>query len=117
MKFKIANDQFPIDWRGTSLQGYIQATRRQMVKVFGAPQVSDDSDIKLSWEVQFENGAIARIYDWREKTPVGLDGEIYAWRIGALGVSAVALVHDAFREAHHLLTRPTWPDAGSVRSA
>lgn len=113
MKFhSVANK----DWYGTSLLGYIQATREQMINAFGEPSRTYNDQIDRCWQLQFESGPMVRIYDWKLREPL-MFAELYAWHIGGRSISAVTLVHDAFREAHRLHTRSTWPDTGSVRAA
>lgn len=118
MNFQV--NQAPVEWLGTSLQGYIQATYEQMVKVFGEPSTlyggHSDNSIQLCWEVQFDNGNVARVYDWKREEPLTAD-EVYAWHIGGRSISAVTHVHDAFRVVHQFQTRSTWPAPGSVRAA
>ena len=75
----------------TSLQGYVPARYDQLVKVFGEPTDSGDKTT-AEWSLQFEDGTVATIYDWKEyKTPMGL----YNWHIGGMSKKAVSRVQDA----------------------
>lgn len=105
MNFKTHNDSSTIDTDMTCLAGHIQATREDIIRAFGEPSQKDHSEkIKQYWQVQFKNGQVATVYDWRrEATPV--NGEIYAWHIGARNRATVQLVHDAFRQKNQLQAR------------
>ena len=75
----------------TSLQGYVPARYDQLVKVFGEPTDSGDKTT-AEWALQFEDGTVATIYDWKEyETPMGL----YNWHIGGMSKKAVSRVQDA----------------------
>lgn len=101
MKFRTHNDG-DIELQGTSLEGYIQATRAQLEKVFGQPLLDDggtgsDGKVPLWWEVQFENGAVARIYVYCRPAPQMND--LVSWHVGTARAADVGLVHEAFRDA------------------
>ena len=85
----------------TMLQGSIQATRTQLIKAFGEPLQGLSSRMLNDWKIQFDDGTVATIYDW--KTDPLPDDEVYAWRIGGKTHRAVVLVHQAFRKAHGLV--------------
>jgi len=77
---------------GTSLKGYIVADYDQLVKVFGQPAFGGDK-INVVWELAFEDGTVATIYDWKEPAvPMGR----YAWHIGGKTQAAVDHVIDTF---------------------
>lgn len=102
MKFHTHNEATVND-HGVMLQGGIQATRAQMVKAFGAPRQGVNSRVVNDWKLQFADGTVAYLYDWKsEPFP---DDEPYNWRIGGVTHRAVELVHRAFREAHDLHAR------------
>ena len=79
---------------GTSLQGYIRAYYHQLVEVFGEPDGGGDKTT-VEWCLEFEDGTIATIYDWKEyDTPTGR----YDWHIGGKNKDAVYAVMDAFKQ-------------------
>ena len=84
----------------TMLQGSIQATRAQLIRAFGEPLQGLSSRVLNDWKIQFDDGTVATIYDW--KTDPFPDDEPYNWRIGGKTHRAVELVHQAFRKAHGL---------------
>lgn len=78
---------------GTHLQGEIRTTYDKLVKVFGNPdyQGSDGDRVTCEWDIQFEDGTIATIYDWKEyETPLHL----YNWHIGGKSSDAVDRVRE-----------------------
>lgn len=108
MNFQTHNDK-SIDLTGTQLVGYIQATRAQLEVAFGSPiekSSSADEPITTNWKIQFENGKVAMIYDWKryDRGAPGAD-EVVDWHIGTHSKRTEWLVHDTFREAHDLKAR------------
>jgi hypothetical protein len=88
---------------GTHGQGSIIATREEMMKTFGAPTYCEwDSGDKttIEWDVKFNDGTIATIYDWKrcyygeENDPIGLFEE-FEWNIGGNSEKAVEAVRMA----------------------
>lgn len=99
MKFHTHN-QAAVNDHLTMLQGTIQATREQMIKTFGTPRQGPSSRVVNDWKIQFADGTVATIYDWKsEPFP---DDEPYTWRVGGHSRRAAELVHQAFRDAHGL---------------
>lgn len=94
------HNQAIIDDNLTMLQGSIQATRTQLIKAFGEPLQGLSSRVTNDWKIQFDDGTVAAIYDW--KTDPFPDDELYSWRIRGKTHRAVELVHQAFRKAHGL---------------
>lgn len=94
------HNQAVIDDHLTMLQGSIQATRAQLIKAFGEPLQGLSSRVLNDWKIQFDDGTVAAIYDW--KTDPLPDDEPYSWRIRGKNHRAVELVHQAFRKAHGL---------------
>jgi hypothetical protein len=84
---------------GTSLKGYVVTTFDELVEVFGAPDDGPDDfeadKVTCCWRLQFEDGTIATIYDWKERsTPYYR----YDWHIGGKCNQAVDLVHSALNK-------------------
>jgi len=102
----------PINTNGTSLHGYINATRKQLETVFGAPVEygEDDGDGKVTttWDIQFVDGTVATLYDWkRDEAGAPEADEIIDWHIGGMGIGSVPKVHEAFRVTHGMSVQPT----------
>ena len=76
---------------GTHLVGYVETTFAELVKTFGEPHYGESGDGKTTaeWALQFYDGTIATIYDWKEpKTPK----KKYDWHIGGHTDYAVVFV-------------------------
>ncbi|MEY5134623.1 MAG: hypothetical protein RL709_318 [Pseudomonadota bacterium] len=74
---------------GTSLKGYVGTTYDKLVKLFGEPlKGSDDGKTTCEWILEFEDGTVATIYDWKQKqTPK----DHFYWSVG--GYTYEALEH------------------------
>lgn len=87
MNYKTHNDE-PISIDGTHLQGYITANYADLCSLFGAPTEADGLKVDAEWHVQFTDGVVATIYNWKDGpnylgehgTPVHL---IKHWHIGS----------------------------------
>jgi len=82
---------------GTWLQGHIETTRAELTKAFGEPtQYGEGDKVTIEWGIQFDDGTIATIYDWkRYELGTPKDPEIVSYNIGGLSSRAVDLVRDA----------------------
>jgi hypothetical protein len=84
---------------GTSLQGYVTTTRAALIETFGMPTfITDDEHDKVTteWVIQFENGIIATVYDWkRYEEGAPAPSEIYEWHIGGNNDLSVSQVTNA----------------------
>jgi hypothetical protein len=82
------------DANRTCLQGSVPAYYHELVEVFGEPEGGGDKTT-VEWCLQFEDGTVATIYDWKEyQTPMGL----YHWHIGGHNKRAVHAVISTLRE-------------------
>jgi antitoxin component YwqK of YwqJK toxin-antitoxin module len=83
----------------TCLQGYIVASYDRLVELFGEPTEGDGYKVDAEWIVEFEDGTVATIYNWKngrnycghEGYPIEL---ITDWNIGGYKKQAVRLVDD-----------------------
>ena len=83
------------DGNMTSYKGEFLITYAELVEIFGqpnhGPNTADLDKVTCEWELQFEDGTIATIYDWKEfRTPMGE----YEWHIGGHSMTAVDRVVD-----------------------
>jgi hypothetical protein len=84
MKFKLVKQE-SLKANFTSLQGYVDATREQLVAVFGEPYPIQSSDGKVTteWIIEFADKTIATIYDYkRYELGAPKSDELYEWHIG-----------------------------------
>lgn len=66
----------------TSLKGEFPITYAELVEIFGRPDYGPNADldkVTCEWNLKFEDGVIATIYDYKTgRTPMGE----YEWHIG-----------------------------------
>jgi hypothetical protein len=78
----------------TSLKGVFPITYAELVEIFGRPDYGphDLGDkVTCSWKLQFEDGTVATIYDWKMgDTPM----REYDWHIGGHSEASVDRVVD-----------------------
>jgi hypothetical protein len=77
---------------GTSLKGYITASRKELVEVFGEPCLFEPSTmekVQIEWCLEFGDGTVATIYDWKQYGHIPPEDEIVDWNVG--GHSAKAM--------------------------
>lgn len=84
---------------GTCLQGYIAADYKDLVNLFGEPGIGDEYKIDAEWCLEFADGTIATIYNWKDgKNYNGDEGkavdEITEWHIGGKSDRAVMAVQE-----------------------
>jgi hypothetical protein len=78
---------------GTRLMGYLSANYEEVVAVFGEPERWDGEKSRVEWDVQFEDGTVACIYDWRQNA-IRVE-DIAEWNIGGRTQHAMKLVGNA----------------------
>jgi len=92
MKYITHND-YEISIDNTSLQGNIGAGYGILCKLFGQPHDSDGCKSDAGWDIEFDDGTIATIYNWKNgKNYCGRDGydtqKITSWNVGGHSVDA-----------------------------
>lgn len=96
MKFQSHNDQ-PVDINFAGLQGYLQATRAELISIFGAARTTGlDDNVNCEWDILFEDGRVATIYNWRKPVPDLHDA--HNWSLGGHTRADAQRVHDAYRQ-------------------
>ena len=89
---------------GTSLQGYITATYAELVELFGKPHdFFDDYKTDAEWYVEFDDGTVATIYNWKNgRNYCGPDApaveNITSWNVGGLTEAALDKVLEVSTE-------------------
>jgi hypothetical protein len=88
------------DIAGTSLQGYVETTRADLQAAFGEPIFYEPGDkVTIEWSLQFEDGTIATIYDWKRYEDDAPElHEKMTYNIGGISAEAVARVKESLLE-------------------
>lgn len=96
MNFRTHNDEF-INVSGTSYKGEIKTTYKKLVDVFGEPgKGSADGKTDVNWKIEFDNGEVANIYNWKNGVKYGNTNieSINEWNIGGYKSSVVKLIEE-----------------------
>ena len=76
---------------GTSLQGHITTTYAELVEKFGEPNCFGGDKTTVEWALEFGDGTVATIYDWKYgETPMHKT----EWNIGGKNIDAVFRVYE-----------------------
>tara|TARA_R100001163_G_scaffold64723_1_gene59661 strand:- start:367 stop:678 length:312 start_codon:yes stop_codon:yes gene_type:complete len=89
---------------GTCLQGYITIDFDKLVAVFGEPCEGDQYKVDWEWEIEFDDGTVATVYNWKNgPSYCGEQGlnqyQIKEWHVGGRSRTAVNLVENALNIA------------------
>ena len=92
MKFVTHQDE-QIDTNGSHRQGYIKADYKDLVELFGRPYDGDGHKVDWEWNILFEDGSIATIYNWKSGPNYGYydvgPGHIKEWNVGGFSQDAL----------------------------
>jgi len=91
------------DYVGTSLQGYVDVSYKELVAKFGRPSDGDGYKVDAQWAVKFEDGTVATIYNYKDgKNYNGRSGtpktKIRDWHVGGTNKLALTYVMKALRK-------------------
>jgi len=88
-----------IDTDGSSYVGSINCTYQYLVNVFGKETIGLSGDLKsqCSWNLKFDDGTIATIYDWKvNKKYCGVTGinkeNVTRWMVGGFNQKTIELI-------------------------
>lgn len=92
---------WPSKLNGTSLQGYIEISYKELVEKLGKPNDGDGYKVDAEWCVEFEDGTVATIYNYKDgKNYNGSSGtpktKITDWHIGGNDERSYKQVHALF---------------------
>lgn len=97
MRF-VTHEAAPIDITGTFKQGVIGMSYAMLNQAFGPPNTTPNDDcVDAEWHIQFEDGLVATIYNWKNgprwlgRTGPNVD-QITRWVIGGKNYEAVERV-------------------------
>ena len=102
----VTHNSDKINTDGSHLQGYVDARYDELVSLFGKPHDSDGYKVDAEWNVQFADGTVATIYNYKDgRNYCGSSGSpkeaITNWHIGGFTKQAadnVQITIDLFRE-------------------
>ena len=77
-------------------KGEFFASYNSLIEALGeSTGPSSDGKCQAEWSIEFEDGTLASIYDWKENKPVE---EVTEWHIGGFSKRAVELVVKQFKQ-------------------
>ena len=98
MKYKTHNET-EIDPSGTHLQGRVEVSYEKLVGIFGEPMEGDEYKVDAEWLLEFEDGTVATIYNYKDGKSYdaigGLETEyIVDWHIGGMENKVVSRIKE-----------------------
>ena len=108
MKYITHNDQ-DIDTNLTHGQGGIEADYSLLTKLFGTPFSTPCHKTDAEWNVEFENGVVATIYNWKNGISyLGKHGtpttQINSWNVGGYDSESIRLIRDMIERSNQITT-------------
>ena len=102
MNYKTHNDT-NVNAAGTSLVGKITASYENLIETFGEPMEGDGYKTDADWKIEFEDGSVATIYNWKNgKNYCGHSGlktvNIRNWNIGGVDDMVVDYIQQTLRQ-------------------
>ena len=87
------------DINGTCLQGHVSITHDKIVAKYGQPIEGDGYKIDAEWIIEWEDGLIGTLYNWKNgKNYLGREGtpikKIKEWNIGGHNKLVVKRIQD-----------------------
>jgi hypothetical protein len=80
------SDESPINIDGTSLVGEMECSFYDIYDTFGRPHGGDEYKIDAGWDIEFVDGLVATIYNYKNGLNYSSDGtqltDITEWHIG-----------------------------------
>lgn len=106
MRYQTHNDRH-ISSGGSSGQGHIETTYSLLVAAFGQPYNEDTHKSDAEWEVIFDDGTYATIYNYKNgKNYLGECGlsprQITTWHIGGTSKLAVERVEEVLKASYDM---------------
>jgi hypothetical protein len=99
MKYRTHNDEH-INAAGTSYKGDLTTTYAKLVELFGEPRkASGDGKTDAEWKIEFENGDVASIYNYKNGAKYGNPNieTITEWNIGGYKSVVVELINQLIK--------------------
>jgi len=105
MKYKTHNQDDLINVTGTHLLTTINLPFHKIAATLGDPirfKPEDDDKIRVEWDIKFQDGEVATIYDWKEYKRAPED--VTDWHIGGRSFEVVQRVYDILKHKETALT-------------
>lgn len=87
---------------GTHFQGSIETTLAELTRKFGPPHIEEPSEfdkVGYEWMLEFSDGTVATIYDWKRYTKQPLEpNEKFEFHIGGYTNMAVKYVNHVLQD-------------------
>lgn len=102
MKYVTHNEKKIVDLF-SSYKGEMSISYAELVKKFGEPKVVNSGKIDVCWDIEFENGIKASIYNWKNGKNYVKDFVLEnntKWTIGAQKSEALTLIKEIWAEKH-----------------
>ena len=96
MEYRTHNQEH-INVNGSSYKGEITTTYAKLVELFGEPSKnSGDGKMDVNWKIEFENGTVASIYNYKNGVKYGNSDieSITEWTIGGYKSECVNLIKE-----------------------
>lgn len=95
----ITHNAQEIDIQSTSAQGRLNVSHATLVAAFGQPMPSTDFKSDAIWNIEFVDGTVASIYNWKNgKRYLGADGiptqNITDWVVGGHTPRVLSRIRD-----------------------
>jgi hypothetical protein len=66
-----------------------------LVELFGKPETTPDTKVNVNWTIEFDEGSVASIYDWK----TGIEPELnFIWNVGGFDHKVMGLLRDKLKE-------------------
>lgn len=95
MNYKTHNQDDLINVNGTHLLTTINLPFHHVANVLGDPMRFNDDKVQVEWNIKFEDGEVATIYDWKEYNRKPED--VTDWHIGGHRFDVVQRVYDLLK--------------------
>lgn len=106
MKYKTHNQDDLINVTGTFLLTTINLPFNQIAAALGDPirfnADQGDGKVRIEWDIKFQDGEVATIYDWKEYKRRPED--VTDWHIGGRSFEVVQRVYDILKHKETALT-------------
>lgn len=92
MKFKVLRGNEAIDKiDGSHFIDIVKTTYVKLLKTLGEPSEYESDKTNVEWDIEFEDGTVATIYDWKTHS---IPKELYNWHIGGFNEDAAKRVKE-----------------------